>query len=277
MKTILVQLDCGPSPSVFDAVVAIDAGADVLLPQHGVTPDTVEAMVHGAIFTRGPGKLKHTALFVGGDDAAAADAVLAKVRDTFFGPMRVSVLCDPSGANTTAAAAVHLASRHVAGEAPVVILGSGPVGSRAARMTAGRGRPTTILGRDAGRSKAAAEAVGHGCRGAAYGDDEAAAALRDGAVLISCGKAGVEMMGDWRDHGFAVAVDLNAVPPAGLPGVEAGDFAEDRGGVTCYGAIGVGGPKMKVHKAAVAKLFEANDLVLDAEEVLELADGLLSG
>ena len=278
MKTILLQLDSGDSASVFDSVVAVNAGADVLLQRHGVTADNVVPQVHGCIFTRGPEDLRNTAIFLGGDDVPAVDATATAVRGAFFGPMRVSVLVDPNGSNTTAAAAVHLASKHVEADAPAVVLGSGPVGGRVARMCAGRGRPVTILGRDAGRSRAAADAVAETIgsdaaplSGAAYGTPEAAAALREGRVLYACGKAGVELMADWRDHDFAVAVDLNAVPPAGLPGIEAGDFAEDRGGTLCYGAIGVGGPKMKLHKAAIRSLFESNDRFLDAEEVLELA------
>ena len=71
-KHILIQLDCDPQPSTFDAVVAIDAGADVLLRHGGVTPETVEPLVHGAMFTRGGVDLKATAIFIGGSDAAAA-------------------------------------------------------------------------------------------------------------------------------------------------------------------------------------------------------------
>jgi len=44
--------------------------------------------------------------------------------------------------------------------------------------------------------------------------------------------------------------------------------------VIVYGAVGVGDTKMKIHKAAVARLFERNDQVLDAEEVYALAEGL---
>ena len=42
--------------------------------------------------------------------------------------------------------------------------------------------------------------------------------------------------------------------------------------ITFYsnGALGVGGLKMKIHKAAVSKLFEAHDQVLDAEEIYAL-------
>ncbi len=68
-----------------------------------------------------------------------------------------------------------------------------------------------------------------------------------------------------------VAIDLNAVPPLGIEGVEVTDKGAEREGVLCYGAVGVGDTKMKVHKAAVARLFERNDQVLDAEEVYALA------
>jgi hypothetical protein len=71
-----------------------------------------------------------------------------------------------------------------------------------------------------------------------------------------------------------VAVDLNARPPLGIEGIEVVDKGIERDGVIGYGAIGVGDLKMKVHKAAVARLFEANDLVLDVEEIYQIARGL---
>ena len=45
------------------------------------------------------------------------------------------------------------------------------------------------------------------------------------------------------------------------------DQARDRDGVTCYGAIGVGGTKMRIHRAALQRLFQDASLVLDAEEI----------
>ena len=71
-----------------------------------------------------------------------------------------------------------------------------------------------------------------------------------------------------------VAIDLNAVPPAGIGGILPGDKGVERDGQICYGAIGVGGLKMKLHKTAVRRLFEKNDLVLDAEEIYELGSQL---
>jgi hypothetical protein len=66
-------------------------------------------------------------------------------------------------------------------------------------------------------------------------------------------------------------VDLNAVPPSGIEGVEPTDNGVERDGVLCFGALAVGNLKMKIHKAAVARLFERNDLLLDIEELFALS------
>ena len=71
-----------------------------------------------------------------------------------------------------------------------------------------------------------------------------------------------------------VAIDLNAVPPLGIEGIEATDRAKLRDRVTCYGALGVGRTKMKIHRAAVRQLFESNDQVLDAEQIYQIARAL---
>src|SRR5947208_14822719 len=114
-RKILIQLDSDPHPSVFDRVVAIDAGADELFSYGGVKPEQVRDLVHGAIFTRGPKDLKYTALFIGGSDVAASERLLQEACKHMlpqFG-LCVSVLLDANGANTTAAAAVRAAARHI--------------------------------------------------------------------------------------------------------------------------------------------------------------------
>ena len=73
-----------------------------------------------------------------------------------------------------------------------------------------------------------------------------------------------------------VAIDLNAVPPTGLGGLEVTDAAAERNGIVCYGAIGVGGMKMKIHKAALKSLFEANDRVLDTEALFRIGEELFA-
>ncbi len=77
-----------------------------------------------------------------------------------------------------------------------------------------------------------------------------------------------------RAKSLKLMIDLNAVPPVGIAGIKPHDKAKERDGIVCYGAIGVGGTKMKLHKAAVRRLFDSNDAVLDAEEIFSLGDSI---
>jgi hypothetical protein len=45
-------------------------------------------------------------------------------------------------------------------------------------------------------------------------------------------------------------------------------------GKVLFGSMGIGGLKMRVHRACVAKLFEKNDIVYDAKSILEMAKEL---
>ena len=152
----IFQLDSDAHPSVFDRVVAADAGADDVFSYGGVKPEQVRELVHGAIFTRGPKDLKSTALFIGGSDVAAGERLLAeavKAMIPAFG-LRVSVLLDANGANTTAAAAVRAAARHLelSGTRALVLGGTGPVGQRVARLLAGQGAQVRVGSRQQARA-----------------------------------------------------------------------------------------------------------------------------
>jgi hypothetical protein len=281
MKKLLLQLDSSPHPSVFDRVVAFDAGADEVMSYGGVTQDGVRDLVHGAIFTRGPKDLHQTAIFIGGADIAAGERLLDAVRAAFFGPLRVSVMLDSNGSNTTAVAAVaklRQAAGTLQGRRVVITAGTGPVGMRAAGLLAQAGADVTVTSRRPQEGKAAGKITqrfGGTVREATLGDSSQAAAILEGAeLLLNAGLAGVCLVprGAWaRRAGLRAAVDLNAVPPLGVEGIEVNDDGVDRDGVVTFGALGVGKLKMKIHKAAIARLFERNDLVLDAETIAAIA------
>ena len=61
------------------------------------------------------------------------------------------------------------------------------------------------------------------------------------------------------------------MPPLGIEGIEATWDGQETHEKVIFGALGIGGLKMKIHRASVARLFEQNDLVLDAEEIYETA------
>ncbi|MEM8864898.1 MAG: NAD(P)-dependent methylenetetrahydromethanopterin dehydrogenase [Planctomycetota bacterium] len=284
MKKILLCLDSDPQPSVFDSVVAIDAGADQLFRHGGVTAAEVEGLVHGAMFTRGPADLKNTAVFIGGSDVAAAEELLAATHACFFGPMRVSVLLDANGSNTTAAAAVIAASRHVelGPKTTAAVIGTGPVGQRAALMLAAERAVVRIVSRTVGRATQLCSVLAESAPGGKFvphgTTEQPAGAMVDGVqVVIAAGPAGVEVLPEaicTASSSLRVVVDLNAVPPLGVGGIDVTDKAVERGQQTHYGAVGVGGTKMKIHKAAIKRLFESNDAVLDAAEVYAIGKSL---
>jgi methylenetetrahydrofolate/methylenetetrahydromethanopterin dehydrogenase (NADP+) len=284
-RKILIQLDSDPDPSVFDRVVAIDAGADEVFSYGGVKPETIRDKVHGAIFTRGPKDLAHTAFFIGGSNVGAGEKLLAEVQQHMlpqFG-LRVSVLLDASGANTTAAAAVRSAARHLdlAQARALVLGGTGPVGQRIALLLALHGAEVRIASRQLERAAHVVKLVkdkapdGRLEPTAIDGPDDLSAALDGRTVVFAAGAAGVVLLpkaARLECKTLRVAVDLNAVPPLGIEGVEAMDKGVDRDGVLGYGALGVGDLKMKIHRAAVARLFESNDQALDAEQIYALAE-----
>ena len=280
-RKILLQLDSDPHASVFDRVVAIDSGVDELFSCGNVTLDQVQGLVHGAIFTRGPKDLRNTAIFVGGSDVARGEAMLQRVVKSFLGPLRCSVMLDANGANTTAAAAVLRAARHVelSQTTALVLGGTGPVGQRVARLLARQGATVRLGSRSVEKAAPITAHINQTVGGhlvaavATGGDAELAGAIAGCQVVIAAGAAGARLLPASVRRGavaLKVAIDLNAVPPLGIEGVEVMDKEKLVDGVIAYGAIGVGGTKMKIHKAAVAALFESNDQVLDAEAIYEI-------
>ncbi len=281
-RKILIQLDSDAQASVFDRVVAVDAGAEEIFSYAGVKPEQVQVLVHGAIFTRGPKDLKSTAIFVGGSDVALSEKLMAEALQAMlpnFG-LRCSIMLDANGANTTAAAAVRAAGRHMnLKDAKALVLGgTGPVGQRVARLLAREGAEVRVGSRQQARAASVCkEIVGRVPEArldpvGTASEAELTAALQGCTLVIAAGAAGVVLLPRaMRPATLKVAIDLNAVPPLGVEGVGVADQAAEQGGVVCYGAIGVGDTKMKVHKAAIASLFESNDKVLDAEEIYQLA------
>ncbi|HEY6776271.1 MAG TPA: methylene-tetrahydromethanopterin dehydrogenase N-terminal domain-containing protein [Thermoleophilaceae bacterium] len=283
MKKVLLQLDTDQHPSPFDAIVAQDAGVDVLLSHGSVTPEDVRDLVQGAFFTRAPGD-SSMAVWVGGSDVGEGEKLLDEVQATYFGPFRVSTMLDSDGCNTTAATAVAMIAkdRDLRGRR-AVILGVGPVGLRSATLLAQEGSevlatsiPADVLGTDSyrrPRGLAAAERLGIDAREVAD-RAEMEAALEGANIVLAAGPAGVEVLRKevWSaSPTVEVLADYNAAEPLGIEGVEAQDELVEREGKLVLGALGVGGKKMKTHKACVRRLFERNDLVFNADGVYTVA------
>ena len=288
MKKILIQLDTDEHPSTFDAIVAQDADVDVLLQYGGIEPDVVKGLVQSAFFTRGPKDLANMAVWVGGSSVGAGEEVLAAVQEAFFGPFKVSAMLDSNGCNTTAATTVaRLAAEIDLKGRTVVIVGAGAVGLRAAKLLDDEGCEVTVSGIPASRfgdkpyrrARGLDVAEKRDMKTIEPEDDDALAKSLDGASLVlAAGPAGVELLPEsiWKKlDSIEVLADFNAAEPLGIEGTDAQDELEDYDGKRVLGALAIGGPKMKVHKTCVRRLFESNESILDVDGVYEIAKELL--
>ncbi|ANE55277.1 MULTISPECIES: NADP-dependent methylenetetrahydromethanopterin/methylenetetrahydrofolate dehydrogenase [Methylomonas] len=281
MKKLLFQFDTDAHPSVFDTVVAYDGGADHVIGHGNLTPDNVGALVDGTIFTRAPKDKKNTAIFIGGSNMAAGQKLLAAVQKHFFPGFQVSVMLDSNGSNTTAAAAVAklAGSAPLAGKKAVVLAGTGPVGQRAAAMMALEGAEVSITSRHIFNAEKACFAMKQrfdvDITPVEAGDyDSRAAAIADANVVLATGAAGVELLKPehWQNNPhLQLLADANATPPVGIGGTNVMDKGQERHGKIVWGAIGFGALKLALHRACIAKLFEDNKQVFDAEIIFALA------
>jgi methylenetetrahydrofolate/methylenetetrahydromethanopterin dehydrogenase (NADP+) len=281
MKKLLYQFDTDALPSVFDNVVGYDGGADHVCAYGGVTAVNVGALVEGAIFTRSPKDKKNTAIFVGGGNLPDGEAVLAAICAKFFAKFRVSVMFDSNGSNTTASAAVAWLSfgRSLAGKRAVVLAGSGPVGQRAALLLAREGASVAITGRKRAVVQAACQSIksrfGVDVEAIeAATDGDRAAALEGAHIALATGAAGVTLLkaAQWQQSStLELIADANASPPAGIEGIALTDRGANSHGKILFGALGFGALKLSLHRACIARLFEQNDLLLDAEQIYSIA------
>jgi methylenetetrahydrofolate/methylenetetrahydromethanopterin dehydrogenase (NADP+) len=288
VKKILIQLDTDEHPSTFDAIVAHDADVDVLLSHSGVDPKAAKGLVQSAVFTRGPKDLSNTAVWVGGSRVSDGEQVFDEIQKAFFGPFKVSAMIDSNGCNTTAATAIALLAKRLDLEGRrVAIAGAGAVGLRAGTLLRGEGCDIVVVGIPPSRFGGGEY---HRARGLTTAeeldltiaepkdDDELAEALAGASLVLAAGPAGIELLPKaiWTKLDDAeVLVDFNAAEPLGIEDSDAQDDFEEREGKQIVGALAVGGPKIKVHKACIRKLFESNDVLLDAEGVYAVAKELV--
>jgi methylenetetrahydrofolate/methylenetetrahydromethanopterin dehydrogenase (NADP+) len=289
VKKVLLQLDTDAHPSPFDAIVAHDAGVDVLLSHGGVTAESARALAQDAFFTRGVQDLNTMAVWVGGKNVAAGEAIFDEVRNAFFGPFRVSVMLDSNGCNTTAATTIAriAKARSLAGDRAVVI-GLGAVGLRSAVLLQQEGCDVSmaalspdLFGGDRPhrrpRGLEVAQRLGLDVREPA--DRGELEGILDGAqIVLSAGPAGVPVLRRdfWAAHPtLELLADYNAAEPLGIEATQATDDLADHDGKLVLGALAIGGPKMKVHKTCVRRLFETNDQILDTDAVYAIAKELV--
>jgi methylene-tetrahydromethanopterin dehydrogenase len=288
---ILHMFTPGPHMSPFDVNMAADAGWQVIVPYAEVGAEQIVAMTQDTIFSRGPKGALRTGIFIGGRDAMLAQRMFEQAQGAMFKPFVVSLMADPSGAFTTAAAMVAsveaaLERAHgggLAGRRVLVIGGTGPVGRVAGVMAAQAGAQVWLAGRDANASAQAAretgERFGVALQGGAASDR---ALLSQADVVLACAAAGVQVLSA-SDLPAAtqlkVAADVNAVPPEGIAGLGANDDAKPLAGTAALGigALAIGNVKYQTQQRLLVQMREADKAVrLGVAEALATARAVLA-
>jgi methylenetetrahydrofolate/methylenetetrahydromethanopterin dehydrogenase (NADP+) len=282
VKKILIQLDTNQHPSPFDAIAAYDADVDIVLGFGAITPENLVDVVQGAIFPRGPDGLANTAVWVGGSRVRDGEAVFEAAQKLFFDPFRPSIMLDSDGSNTTAAACVARVRGAVAlKDSRAAVIGVGPVGLRTAELLRREGAEVTLFtfppdAMKRGHRRASGIPVAREAGfevGEPSSSGELDAGLAGHVAIFAAGPAGTQILrrSGWAQHGVRVVVDYSAAEPVGVEGVDRTDNLKDDGGVLKLGALAVGGPKMKLQKRCVQRMFEAKGMVLDLEGVYDVA------
>ena len=264
--------------SPFDINMAYDAGYDAVVPYTGVTLADVPGLTQDAIFSRGPKRVRRTAVCIGGRDLDLALDMLDASRRAMVPPFAVSVFADPSGAFTTAAAVVavvekHLRAKHdtaLAGKRVLVLGGTGPVGTAAATLAAQEGAVVELGSHSAlARAQAACDRIRtrFGLRVEPVQIDAGSAPelIARAEILIAAAKAGAEVVSQAllrEARALLVAADVNAVPPAGIAGIGAMDDgaplgAAGSGKAVGIGALAVGNVKYQVERGLLQSMSTA--------------------
>jgi methylene-tetrahydromethanopterin dehydrogenase len=259
--------------SPFDINMAADAGYQLVVPYGGVALDAIAGLTQDTIFSRGPKGVARTGIFIGGREVGLALDMLKQARAAMVKPFVVSVMADPSGAFTTAAAMVAAVEAALlnqglpglAGQRVLVLGGTGPVGRIAGVLAAQAGAQVWLSSR---KGLAEAEQIasdtaarfGVTLRGAAAQDTTA---LAQADVLLACAAAGVQVVSAAElatATRLRVAADLNAVPPAGIAGVDAMDNAKPLHlgqAAVGLGALAVGNVKYQTQQRLLLQMRSA--------------------
>jgi methylene-tetrahydromethanopterin dehydrogenase len=280
-KNILHLVTPNKHASPFDVNMALDAGYDAVLTYTNVSVDEVTGLVQDAIFSRPPKVGVRTAMFFGGKNASVALDMLAKAKKALVPPFGISFFADPAGSFTTAAAMVACAEkllrdkkqRSLKGLKVAVFGATGVVGFAAAVIAALEGSEVTLVGYDGIKrvSEGASEIKSrfNVTVQAADGSDnqKKSAILADAEAAFCAGRAGTTILSKEQivaAKRLLIAADVNAVPPAGVEGM---DMQANGQELAVHGALGlgplaIGNIKYKTEFGLFRKMIDASKPVL---------------
>ena len=294
---LLFYLDTDVKASPFDICMAYDVGYNAVIPYENVTPEDANLIVQDALLSRGPKGVKHTAFLIGGKNAERAEDVFKSVKDAMFPPFKTSIVVDPAGAYTTAAAMVAKAESALLvsklgdlKDKTCAILGTGAVGQIAAVLLAKMGcnvmivslNPKRVDGKEHAENISRLLAKDHGVQVQGIFAPTPASkieVLKKADVVMCAGVKGIrlvdkEMLNEVKH--IKVLLDINAVPPFGVEGIELNDdMREMMPGIFTIGALTVGSLKHKVEKEILKEARSNGKEVYNYNIALPMARKLL--
>ncbi len=235
--SILHLITAANNASPFDVNMAYDAGFNKIMPYTAVTLDEISALTQDAIFSRSPSGVKREAIFFGGRDVSLAVDMQSAAKKAMFDPFAVSTMTDPSGAFTTSGALLAKVSQHLTAshdalsKQTIAIFGaSGTVGSTSALIAAAQGSHVKLVAHgDVGEMQAHADMLEE-----KYGykfevvagktDADKVNVLQSATVAITAAPVGVRVLEEkhYKDvKTLKVMIDVNAVAPSGIEGLDA--------------------------------------------------------
>jgi methylene-tetrahydromethanopterin dehydrogenase len=281
--------------SPFDVNMAVDAGYKVVVPHTGVRLDDTRALVQDAIFSRPPHYGSRTGMFIGGKDALLALDMLAVAKTSLVPPFQLSALADPGGSFTTAAAMVACVesvyrkktSRTLEGASVAVFGATGVVGFASAVIAARNGADVKVVSHMGLAAleplvRAGKERFGVTLKPVLGGRDTDKSRIVENADIVLCAAAaGVQVLKAKhfeKSKRTVVVADVNAVPPAGIEGVELFDFGRAMGkrGLLSVGPLAIGDIKYKTQAGLLRRMIRTDkSLMLDFNDAFAVARQLV--
>lgn len=289
---VMHMLTTAKNLSPFDVNMAVDAGWVSAIPYTNVEPSEVRGLVQDAIFSRSPKGLKVTGIFIGGRDTKQAMDMLKTAKNSMVPPFEVSVFADPSGAFTTAAGMVAAIERELNDKFDTTLEnknilalgGTGPVGQAAAVIAARAGANVRLVGRQLDKAQRIADLCsqdfGAGEIQIAAGIDvDKPDYIQTADIVFATGAAGIELLSAELVASapqLKVAADVNAVPPAGIAGIDAFDdgklIAGSNSGAVGIGALAIGNIKYQAQSRLLKQMINTEKPVfLNFEHAFEVA------
>ena len=290
-KNILHMLTPLAHMSPFDVNMAIDAGYDATVPYTSVSLSEITGLVQDAMFSRSPRDATRTGVFIGGKDAFVALDMLDAAGKALLKPFEISLLADPAGSFTTAAAMIAVVekvlrdkkNRDLRGVKISIFGATGVVGIASGVIAALEGASVTFVGHDGTErvSRIAAEVKRRFTVAPEVADGSTAekktALLAVSEVVLCAAKAGMQVLDALQiasAGNLLVAADVNAVPPLGIEGLDLHANGAPIGGrgALGIGALAIGNVKYRTESGLFKQMTESKAaLRLDFRQAFDLA------